>query len=165
MINDVLFFLKTNTFHGMISNAEVIDMLIDELKKANVQALKDHDSVKRAALSVLINKYMLVNIENRKDGKETSDADVVSLIQKVCKELEEEKEMYVKAGREDSIKNTQIQIDVLSFYLPKMLSEDEIKNIISGLEDKSMKNVMSYFKSNYAGKVDMSLVSKIARGI
>ena len=66
-------------------------MLIDELKKANVQALKDHDSVKRAILGVVISQYMLVNVENRKDGKETTDAEVVSILQKAIKGLEEEK--------------------------------------------------------------------------
>ena len=46
-----------------------------------------------------------------------------------------------------------------------MMSEDEIKNIILSLEDKSIPNVMKHFKANYAGKVDMGLVNKIARSI
>jgi uncharacterized protein YqeY len=45
------------------------------------------------------------------------------------------------------------------------MSEEEIREIISKLEDKSMKNVMVTFKTNYAGKVDMSLVSKVVRDI
>ena len=44
-----------------------------------------------------------------------------------------------------------------------MLSEDEIRKIIASLEDKSMPSVMKHFKINYDGKVDMALVSKIAR--
>lgn len=139
-------------------------MLIDELKKAKIEAFKRHDSVIKAALDVLISKYMLFAIDKRKENKEVTDADVVSLIQKFIKELEEEKEMFIKGGREDSVKNTEAQIEFFKGYLPKMLSEDEIKEIISKLEDKSMKAVMGYFKANYAGKVDMSLVSRIARG-
>ena len=45
-----------------------------------------------------------------------------------------------------------------------MMSEEEIKNIIAGMEDKSIPSVMKHFKANYAGKVDMGLVNKIARG-
>ena len=65
-------------------------MLIDEIKKANMQALKDKDKATRAALSTVINKYMLLNVENKAKGKETTDADVISILQKSIKELEEE---------------------------------------------------------------------------
>lgn len=138
-------------------------MLIDEIKKANMQALKDHDTVARAALSVLVSKYMLFNIENRKDGKETTDAEVVSLIQKFIKELEEEKEMYVQGERAESVKEMDHQLEVVNKFLPQMMSEDDIKKIIGGLTDKSIKNVMTIFKTKYAGKVDMTLVAKLAK--
>ena len=68
-------------------------MLINEIKKANMLALKNKETAKRAAYSVLINKYMLLEVSNRESGKEVTDADVVSLIQKTLKELAEEKEM------------------------------------------------------------------------
>ena len=73
-------------------------MLINEIKKANMLALKNKETAKRAAYSVLINKYMLLEVSNRESGKEVTDVDVVSLIQKTLKELAEEKEMYVKGG-------------------------------------------------------------------
>ena len=57
-------------------------MLINEIKKANMLALKNKETAKRAAYSVLINKYMLLEVSNRESGKEVTDADVVSLIQK-----------------------------------------------------------------------------------
>ena len=44
-----------------------------------------------------------------------------------------------------------------------MLSEDEIKKIIEGLEDKSVPAVMKYFKTEYAGKVDMRLVGAVLK--
>ena len=138
-------------------------MLIDDLKKANLLAMKNKDIDARACLSILINKVMLLDIENRNTNVETTDADVVRLTQKVIKELEEEKKMFLEGDREESAKGSQYQIDVLTKYLPQMMSEEEIKKIIDGLEDKSMKNVMMIFKRDYAGKVDMSLVSKIVR--
>lgn len=140
-------------------------MLIDEIKKANMQALKDKDKATRAALSTVINKYMLLNVENKAKGKETTDADVISILQKSVKELEEEKNMFVKAARQDKIDKMNIQINAVKKYLPEMMSEDEIRKIISGLEDKSVKSVMAYFKENYAGKVEMAKVSQVLRSL
>ncbi len=140
-------------------------MLIDEIKKANMQALKDKDKATRAALSTVINKYMLLNVENKAKGKETTDADVISILQKSVKELEEEKNMFVKAARQDKIDEMNIQINAVKKYLPEMMSEDEIRKIISGLEDKSVKSVMAYFKENYAGKVEMAIVSQVLRSL
>ena len=56
--------------------------------------------------------------------------------------------------------NITAQKEILSQYLPKMLSIDEIKQIIDTLEDKSVPAVMKHFKLNYAGKVNMADVSK-----
>ena len=109
--------MKKRVEDGIIFSAKVNYMLIDELKKANVQALKDHDSVKRAILGVVISQYMLVNVENRKDGKETTDAEVVSILQKAIKGLEEEKAMFEKGNREDKVKDTLAQMDLLKSYL------------------------------------------------
>ena len=44
-----------------------------------------------------------------------------------------------------------------------MMSEEEIREVISSLEDKSIPSVMKHFKANYAGKCDMKTVSEIAR--
>lgn len=138
-------------------------MLIDEIKKDNVQAMKDKNALARAIYGVVMNKVLLANIEAKKDGKELNDTDVVQILQKTIKELTEEKENYVKAGNMTEAENIEKQKEILTKYLPQMLSEEEIKNIIAGLEDKSIPSVMKHFKANYAGKVDMSLVNKIAR--
>lgn len=139
-------------------------MLIDEIKKDNVQAMKDHDSVARAIFGVVMNKVLLNSIELKKDGKEQADSDVVQIIQKTIKELTEERESYLKVKNETEAGNIAKQIEIISKYLPKMMTEEEIKTVINSLEDKSIPSVMKHFKANYAGKVDMCLVNKIARG-
>ena len=138
-------------------------MIIDEIKKDNVQAMKDKNTLARAIYGVVMNKVLLANIEAKKDGKELSDTDVVQILQKTIKELTEEKENYVKAGNTVEAENIEKQKEILTKYLPQMMSEEEIKNIIANMEDKSIPSVMKHFKANYAGKVDMSLVNKIAR--
>ena len=139
-------------------------MLIDELSKANIEALKARDQVARAIYSVLLSKYKALDIELRAQGKEATDADFVKIIVKTIKELEEEQLSYEKAGRSEEVQNIKAQKALIEKYLPKLMSEDEIRKIIASLEDKSMPSIMKHFKMNYDGQVDMSLVSKIARG-
>lgn len=140
-------------------------MLFDDLKKAKMQAFKDKNQDARSVLESVISRSMLQSVELKAEGKELSDADVLNNIQKVVKELEEERVSFKAAGREENVVSLTNQIDYISKFLPSQLSEEEIKEIINGLSDKSIQNVMKHFKTNYQGKCDMGLVSKIAKGI
>lgn len=140
-------------------------MLIDELKARSIQALKDKDNVTRGILSVVITKYQLFEVEQRSQGKEVGDKDVLQIIQKTLKELSDEKAGYVKVNNLDRVKNIEQQEEVLTNYLPKQLNEKEIRDIINSLEDKSTPSVMKYFKANYPGQVDLSLVNTIIRSL
>ena len=79
------------------------------------------------------------------------------------KKLTEEKESYLKVNNLEKANAITHQEELISKYLPKMLTEEEIRKEISTLDDKSLPNVMKHFKTNFQGKVDMGLVSKIAR--
>ena len=57
-------------------------MIIDEIKKANIQAIKDKDTVARSIYSVLLNKIMLENIKKREVGAEMTDVDCIQILQK-----------------------------------------------------------------------------------
>lgn len=138
-------------------------MLYQQLKDANVQALKNHDTVKRSVLSVLLNKIKLAEIDKRTQNAELTDADVVAVLQKTVKELAEEKEAFHKAGREENVQTLAAQMEFLSSFLPKMMSAEEIKQVILSLEDKSIPNVMKHFKANYAGKCDMREVQSVLK--
>lgn len=139
-------------------------MIIDEIKKDNIQAMKDKNALARAIYGVVMNKVLLASIEAKKDGKELSDSDVVQILQKTIKELTEERENYLKAGNQAEADNIEAQKKIIEKYLPQMMSEEEIKDEISKLEDKSIPSVMKHFKANFAGKVDMGLVNRVARG-
>lgn len=139
-------------------------MLIDEIKKANLMAMKEHDSLARAIYGVVMNKVLLNSIDLKEKGKEQTDADVIAILQKTVKELSEERENYIKAGNMVEAENILKQKAIVEKYLPKMMSEDEIRAEINKLEDKSIGAVMKHFSANFKGKVDMSLVNKIARG-
>lgn len=138
-------------------------MIIDEINKENVMAMKNHDATARAIYGVVKNKIMLNQIDLKAQGKEQTDAEVVSIIQKTIKELNDEKENYIKVNNVEEANIIEQQKELLVKFLPKMMSETEIKNEIAKLSDKSIPSVMKHFKANFAGKVDMGLVSKIAR--
>ena len=140
-------------------------MLIDDLKKANIEAMKARDNEARAALSVVLTRYKLQEVEARSQGKEIGDAECLSIIQKVLKELNDEKEGYLKVNNADRAAAITKQEETLKGYLPRQLSEAEIREEINKLDDKSMPSIMKHFKANFAGKVDMSLVSSIARNL
>ena len=135
-------------------------MIIDEIKKQNIVAMKEKNTNARNIYSIIMNKYLLVSIELRSKGTEISDVDMIHIIQKTIKELDEEYENYSKVNNTTEMSNITAQKEILSQYLPKMLSIDEIKQIIDTLEDKSVPAVMKHFKLNYAGKVNMADVSK-----
>ena len=140
-------------------------MLIDELKAANINAMKARDNTSRAVLSVVLTKYKLQEVELRSQGKEIGDKELLSIIQKVLKELSDEKEGYLKVGNSERASEISKQEAVLSSYLPKQLGEEEIRKIILSLEDRSVPSVMKHFKMNYAGQVDMSLVNSVLRSL
>ena len=140
-------------------------MILDELKKANVQALKGKDTVARNLYAVLLNKAKLAEIGKRDKNEQLTDADIIAILQKSAKELEEEKSNYEKVNNKVEANNIDYQLSIVKKLLPTMMTSDEIKNIILGLEDKSVPAVMKHFKTNYAGKCDMRLVNQLLKEI
>ena len=138
-------------------------MLYDEIKKLNLIAMKEKNTIARAIYSVIISRVDLIKVNKREKNEELTEADCVGVIQKVIKELEDEKENYSKVNNLERVESTLKQMEYAKALLPKGLSEEEIVEIVNSLEDKSMPNIMKYFKTNYAGKCDMSIVSKIAK--
>ena len=125
-------------------------MLIDTIKKENLLALKNKDENKRAILSVIINKYMILGYEAKAKNIELTDADLLNIMKKTIK---------------DKVKDITYQMDVVSSYLPKMMSEEEIKAVILSLSDRSIPTVMKHFKQNYNGMCDMGLVNKVLKSL
>ncbi len=140
-------------------------MILEEIKKANVQAMKDRNQNARAVYSVVMTKAMLETVKKREKGEELQDSDMVQILQKTIKELADEKESFEKAGNATQAKLIEEQSAIISTYLPKMLEEDEIKDIILSLPDHSIPTVMKHFKQNYAGKVDMAKVSSVLKSL
>lgn len=138
-------------------------MLYEDIKKANILAMKEKDSIARSFYSVLLNKIMLENIKKREKGGQVEDADIFNILQKTIKELEEEKVNYSKVGNSEEVENISKQIEIAKKYLPKLLGRDEINEIILSLPDKSIPFVMKHFKTNYNGLCDMRMVQEVLK--
>ena len=138
-------------------------MTLEEFKKVKIEAMKARDSSAVSAYNAIISKLMLLKTE--KVGVELTEEDSIAVVKKVEKELIEEKEGYLKGGRVETAAEIDKQLQVVKKYLPQLMSAEEIKQEILKLEDKSIPNVMKYFKTNFAGKVDMKLVQETLKTI
>ena len=140
-------------------------MIIDDIKKQNIEAMKNKDTIARNLYSVLLNKIKLEEIKKRETGSPLTDGDVAVVLQKLVKELNEEKASYEKAGRSETVAELDKQLSLVERFMPKMLSAEEIKNIILSLEDKTIPSVMKHFKANYNGQCDMRLVQEVLKSL
>ena len=134
-------------------------MTLDELKKEKIVAMKAKETDAVTAYNALISKLMLMATDPN-HGKEITDADVVTAARKTENELLEERANFEKAGRVETVASLDKQIATVKKYIPELMGEDKIKEIIKGLPDRSVPAVMKHFKMNYAGKVDMKLVNE-----
>lgn len=136
-------------------------MIYEDVQKQNIETLKSRDKVAHEIMNFLYGKLKKALIDGGFQGKELPDDLAVNIIRKTLKDLEEERKSIVEAKRET--KDIDFQMDLISKYLPNMLSKDEIKDIISKLDDKTVPSVMKHFKANYNGRVDMKEVSQILK--
>ena len=140
-------------------------MLIDEIKKAKVDAMKRRDEAAKGILSLLSDRFLNQSIEAKVQGKTLGDVEMVAILIKVGKELEDEKAVYASNGALDRVANIEAQLAVVQNFLPKLLSEEEVRAEISKLPDQSLPSIMKHFKANFSGKVDMGLVNKVAKSL
>ena len=138
-------------------------MIIDQIKAAKVEAMKQRNDAAKGILSLLADRYLLQAIEAKANGKEIGDLEMTAILMKVGKELEDERATYQSNGATDRVQNVDAQIVVLKKFLPKLLSEADIRGEIKKLADQSLPSIMKHFKTNFAGKVDMGLVNQIAK--
>ena len=88
-------------------------MLLDELKKANIEAMKVKDKDARSVISVVLTKCQLLQVEAKASGKDFNDPQVLEVIQKVLKELSDEKEGYAKVGNTERVESINHQEEVI----------------------------------------------------
>ena len=137
------------------------------------ETLKAKDKNIYPTLRLVVSAIKDAEIAGRSKGqKELSDSDITSILKKMIKQRNESCEVYKKAGRSELLENESKEIEVISFFLPKQLSEDETKKICeeaiksSGASSmKDMGKVIGILKAKHADSLDFSKVSLIIKEI
>ena len=137
------------------------------------ETLKSKDKNTYPTLRLVVSAIKDAEIAGRTKGqKELSDTDITSILKKMIKQRNDSCEVYKKAGRNELLENETKEIEVISFFLPKQLSEEETKKICeeaiksSGASSmKDMGKVMGILKSKHADSLDFSKVSLIIKEI
>lgn len=101
---------------------------------------------------------------------ELNDDQILAVIQKMLKQRKDSIEAYQQANRQDLIDQEQLEIEVLTKYMPEPLSDEEINQFIEeaiattgAVDMKDMGKVVGVLKSKVAGRADMGEVSKLVR--
>ena len=137
------------------------------------RALKAKDKNTYPTLRLIVSAIKDAEIAGRSKGqKEIKDADVIGILKKMIKQRNESCEVYKKAGRAELLDNETKEINVISTFLPKQLSEEETKKIceeviksVGASSMKDMGKVMGALKSKHADTLDFSKVSGIIKGL
>jgi uncharacterized protein YqeY len=102
-------------------------MLLEKITEDYKQAMKDHDEVKKIALNYLLAQIKNKKIELRVD---LSDDDVIAVIKKEIKSINESLMFLEKANKTSEIEIESKKRDILQLYLPAMLSREQTEKLI-----------------------------------
>src|SRR6201982_4188326 len=136
-------------------------MLRDDINNAVKDAMRAKDERKLSTLRMVNSTIKNADIEARGQGKPTlSDADLLGVFQKMIKQRQESVELYDKGGRAELAAQERDEIAIISAYLPKQMSEDDVKAAIAAVITatgaagmKDMGKVIAELKAKYAGQM------------
>lgn len=127
------------------------EKLMTDLK----DAMKNKDSIKKSVITMIRAAIKQKEVDER---VELTDDDILDIISKQQKQRKDALTEFEKAEREDLIEQTKQEIELLAFYLPKQLTDDELEKIVSeaiqATNAQSMKDM---------GKI-MGKVNEVAKG-
>lgn len=133
------------------------------LKKDLIQAMKEKDALKKGVLQLLIAG---IKNEEIKVQHELNTEEQVVIVKRELKQTKDSLESAIKASREDLIKENKEKVELLEKYLPKMLSEQEILEILKSKgAEKGMKmgQLMGMIMKEHKSEVDGSVVNKVIK--
>jgi len=132
----------------------------------------DYNNALKSKAKIQISTYRLVlsgikdlDISNRSgpNKKDTDDEDIKKLLNKMIKQRTESIDIYKKNNRKDLLEIEEKELEILSGYLPKKLSEEETKKICEEITSKlgasslkDMGKVMGELKKQYSDNLDFA---------
>ena len=146
-------------------------MIRDDIKAAQVTAMKAGDKEARAAIGLIQAAIKNRDIELRTGTAPTDDdAVVVEVLQKMVKQRRESIQMYESGGRQELANAEKAEVAVIERFLPAQMSDAETTAAIeaikaelgaAGMED--MGRVMAELKARHAANLDMSKASGLVK--
>ena len=149
-------------------------MIREQIKSKLVEAMKAKDEKTTGTLRLINAAIKDKDIDARSKGNMDGidDTGVLSLLQTMIKQRRESIDMYTKGGRSDLVASEQAEIDVIQSFLPKQMSDEEVKAAIQAIvaqtgasSIKDMGKVMGALKAKYAGQLDMGKASGLIKTI
>ena len=129
--------------------------------------MRAKDSARLSAIRLILAAIKQKEVDER---VELTDADVVSILEKMIKQRRESIVQFEKAARTDLADAEKFELGILSGYLPQQLSDSQIAEEVSkaiaesgssGIKD--MGKVMALLKPRLAGRADMGKVSGLVK--
>ena len=141
----------------------------DKIQKDLIESMK---SGSKKDVEILRFITSLIKKEEKDKNKDFNDTEVIQVLKKAIKRNQDAFNQFSKAGRNDLAEKEQMEIDIISRYLPSELSEsaveDLVRKVISEVRARDQKDigkVMAHIKQNHADSVDMGLASKLVKTI
>jgi uncharacterized protein YqeY len=141
--------------------------LRDQLNEDIKTAMKAREQDKLNALRLLLSAVKQREVDERIT---LDDAGVVATIEKMLKQRKDSIAQFEKAQRQDLADKEKFEIGILEAYMPKQLSEAEVKSIIDAAVASTgakgaadMGKVMGIVKPQLAGRADMGKVSGLVK--
>ena len=130
-------------------------------------AMKAREAERLSAIRLMLAAIKQIEVDERKD---LSDPEVISVIERMIKQRRDSIAQFQAAGRKDLVDKENFELDLLSSYLPKQLSDEDIASEITavlaqtGAQGRSdMGKVMGLLKGKLAGRADMAKVSALVK--
>src|SRR3954452_9447760 len=146
-------------------------MLRDDINNAVKNAMRAKDERRLSTLRMVNSTIKNADIAARGEGKPPlSDADLLGVFQKMLKHRQESVDLYDKVGRAELAAQERDEIAIISAYLPKQMSDDDVKAAIAaavaetgaaGMKD--MGKVVAALKGKYAGQMDFAKASGLVK--
>jgi uncharacterized protein YqeY len=137
-------------------------VLRDDINSALKAAMKSGEAQRVSTLR-LINAAILERETRGAERTTLNDAEIVDVMQKMVKQRQEALELYEKAGRSELAAKERQEIEIISAYLPKQMSDIEAAQAISALIKeleaatlKDMGRTMAALKQRFAGEMDFA---------
>ena len=132
-------------------------------------SMKSGNKDKANTLRTLISKLKDQQIKLRKD---ISDEETLKIIKTLVKQRKESAEIYSKAGREELAEKENFEISILSNYLPKLMSDEDVVSLIKKIIDETnakdlsdIGKVMPLVMQRGKGKVDGKIANRVLRSL